>query len=199
MSETVNTTSDTLRIQKQKETLRQLIRKEKAARSSRQLAEMSRQITGLLEHDAHFVAAKTVLMYCALPDEVGTRGFLDRWYRHKTLLLPRVSADDLTLHVYEGPNSLSVGAYHIQEPTTPEFLQYHEIELAVVPGMAFDKAGHRLGRGRGYYDRLLPRLTCENLYLIGLAFPFQIVPHIPVEAHDVRLDHVITLENEKIF
>lgn len=199
MSESVNSYSESLSIQTQKEALRRLIRKEKAARSSRQLAELSRQIMDLLEHDAHFVTAKTVLMYCALPDEVATKDFMNRWYRHKNLLLPRVSGDDLTLHRYEGPDSLSIGAYHIPEPTTPEFLRFHEIELAVVPGMAFDKTGHRLGRGRGYYDRLLPRLSSEKLYLIGLAFPFQMVPHIPVEAHDVSLDRIITLENEKIF
>lgn len=67
--------------------------------------------------------------------------------------------------------------------------EYDQIELAIIPGMAFDAMGHRLGRGKGYYDRLLPQLTAA--YKIGVCYPFQFVSDVPSEEHDVRMNEVI--------
>jgi len=77
------------------------------------------------------------------------------------------------------------------EPTGPLFAPEHygEIELAIIPGMAFDSAGHRLGRGKGYYDRLLPNLKTAKL--TGICFPFQLLEEVPAEAHDISVCKVI--------
>ena len=75
------------------------------------------------------------------------------------------------------------------EPTGEVFDNYTDIDLAVIPGVAFDKDGNRMGRGKGYYDRLLPKLG--NTYKIGICLPFQLVEKIPTDEHDVRMDEVL--------
>ena len=102
-----------------------------------------------------------------------------------------VDGDDLYLAPYEGEAALAAGAFGIGEPTGRRFAAYDTIDVAVVPGLAFDQAGRRLGRGRGYYDRLLPRLRREGCRLLGLCFDFQRVAQVPVDATDVPVDEVI--------
>jgi 5-formyltetrahydrofolate cyclo-ligase len=75
------------------------------------------------------------------------------------------------------------------EPVGQPFNDYDQVELAVVPGVAFDAEGHRLGRGRGYYDRFLPLLP--HAYKLGLCFDFQKVEHVPTDANDIRMDEVL--------
>jgi 5-formyltetrahydrofolate cyclo-ligase len=94
----------------------------------------------------------------------------------------------LELRLYSGRDSLRVGAYNILEPVGPVFSDYDSIDLAVVPGVAFTADGIRLGRGKGYYDRLLPRIKARK---IGICFPFQILHSIPAESFDIRMDEVI--------
>ncbi len=82
------------------------------------------------------------------------------------------------------------------EPVGEAFTDYEKIDVALVPGMAFDAAGHRLGRGKGYYDRFLSsHLSSLNSHpsplLIGVCFPFQRVAEVPSEEHDVLMDEVI--------
>ena len=95
----------------------------------------------------------------------------------------------MELRRYTGPSDLAQGAYKIMEPTGEVFDNYTDIDLAVIPGVAFDKDGNRMGRGKGYYDRLLPKLG--NTYKIGICLPFQLVEKIPTDEHDVRMDEVL--------
>lgn len=136
-------------------------------------------------------AAHTVLLYSALPDEVPTQALLDDLVAQgKTVLLPRVvSNTDMELRRYTSPSDLAPGAFGIMEPTGDVFTDYAAIDVAVIPGMAFDKDGHRLGRGRGYYDRFLSRTP--YIYKIGLCFPWQLVDRVPTDEHDVLMDCVI--------
>lgn len=97
-----------------------------------------------------------VLLYYSLKDEVDTHEFVRKWSREKRILLPVVVGDDLELRVYTGPEDLATGSYGIEEPTGELFTDYAAIDFVAVPGVAFDNAGNRLGRGKGYYDRLLP-------------------------------------------
>ncbi len=138
-------------------------------------------------------SAHTVLLYHALPDEPSLQLLLDEGLRlGKQLLLPVVVGDDLLLKYYKGGESLCEGAFHILEPTGQTFPRslYGDIELALIPGMAFDHDGHRLGRGRGYYDRLLPRLP--HAYKLGICFPFQLLNAVPCEPHDIAMDAVLS-------
>lgn len=138
-----------------------------------------------------FQRARTVLMYWSMDDEVQTHRFVERWYRDKVVLLPCVDGDDLRLRQYTGPECLVAGEqFGIGEPTGPEWTALDEVELIVVPGVAFDRTGNRMGRGRGFYDRLLK--STPNAVKIGVAYEFQMLEEIPVESHDVKMDIVIS-------
>jgi 5-formyltetrahydrofolate cyclo-ligase len=107
-----------------------------------------------------------------------------------TVLLPKVTGDEtMELRRYTSRADLAEGAFHIMEPIGEPFTDYSLIDVALVPGMAFDAAGHRLGRGRGYYDRFLA--AHGGIHTIGVCFPFQRVAAVPVEEHDVVMDEVI--------
>ena len=108
----------------------------------------------------------------------------------KRILLPVVVGDDLELRLYTGPEDLKPGAYGIEEPTGELFTDYADIDFIVVPGVAFDRNGNRLGRGKGYYDRLLPRIP--SAHKAGICFPFQLVEEVPAEPFDIRMDEIIT-------
>ena len=145
----------------------------------------------MLATNAHFKNAMTVLLYHSLSDEVNTHQFLEEWCKQKQVLLPVVVGDHLELRHYYGAHELKTGAFGIAEPTGTLFKDYTKIDFVAVPGLAFDKNGHRLGRGKGYYDRLLPQLT--NAYKAGICYPFQVVDEVPVEPTDITMDGIITI------
>lgn len=148
-----------------------------------------------LEQHPKFVSARTVLLYYSLGDEVQTHDFVEKWHRQKTILLPVVKGDVLELRVYTGKQSLKTGeAYHIEEPIGEAFTAYDKIDFSVIPGVSFDAQGNRLGRGKGYYDKLLPLLPSYN---IGICYDFQVSEKIPTEPFDRIMDEVWT-ENGKL-
>ena len=137
---------------------------------------------------------KTILAYWPLPDEVDIRPLIDQWVAEgKTVVLPKVTGDEtMELRRYTSRADLQEGAFHIMEPVGELFEDYDQIDVALVPGMAFDAAGHRLGRGKGYYDRFLANsLLSERALKLGICFPFQRVAEVPSEAHDVVMDEVV--------
>jgi 5-formyltetrahydrofolate cyclo-ligase len=138
------------------------------------------------------MAAHTIMLYSALPDEPATQPLLDVLCAEgRTVLLPRVISDtEMELRQYTGAADLQLGSFGIMEPTGALFTEYERIEVVVVPGMAFDASGHRLGRGRGYYDRFLPLVP--EAYKIGLCLPSHLVSHVPVDDHDIVMDAVVT-------
>ena len=158
-------------------------------RHAASITQASADVLNRLEAHPAFRQAHTVLIYHSLPDEVNTHDFIRKWSEHKQILLPAVTGDDLELRRYTGLHDLKKGAYGIEEPVGEPFTDYTSIDLAIVPGVAFDARGNRLGRGKGYYDRLLPRLP--STYKIGICFPFQLLEEVPAEAQDVRMDEVI--------
>ena len=136
---------------------------------------------------------KVIMLYSALPDEVPTQTLMAELVAQgKTVLLPRViNEKDMELRCYTGPQDLYKGAYGILEPTGERYTDYEAIDVAIVPGMAFDAEGHRLGRGKGYYDRFLSRVP--YLYKIGLCFSWQIVDRVPRDEHGMVMDEVIQI------
>lgn len=145
-----------------------------------------------LESHALFRAAHTVLLYSSLPDEVDTHTFIRRWEGRKRILLPVVVSDsELELRVYTGSSNMRRGAFNIDEPAGAAFTDYGSIDLAVIPGVAFDRHGNRLGRGRGYYDRLLAWLGRAGVPTIGVCFDFQKLDAIPAETHDIAVGEVL--------
>ncbi|MDE5791116.1 MAG: 5-formyltetrahydrofolate cyclo-ligase [Muribaculaceae bacterium] len=141
-----------------------------------------------LEKTAAFLLADRILMYHSLPDELSTHRFLDKWHRRKNFYLPRVNGVNLEILPYD-ESRLELGAFHIEEPTGNNTVPAEEIELVIVPAVAYDRSGNRLGRGKGFYDRLLASTKATK---VGVGYEFQIVDEIPVEPHDVKMDMVIT-------
>lgn len=106
------------------------------------------------------------------------------------MLLPKVTdGEHMELRLYTSPDDLALGAYNIMEPTGETFISYDEIDTAVIPGMAFDASGNRMGRGKGYYDRFLPLLP--DAFKIGICFSFQFVNNIPTGSLDIPVDEVL--------
>ena len=172
-----------------KKTLRANIKVLKKQHTKEQLLEQSEKILAQLEQHPDFVKAERVMLFSALPDEVQTQAFLEKWHLKKQIILPTVVGDDIIPVAYEKDTDFAVGDFNILEPQNEPYKG--DFDLIVVPGVAFDHKGNRLGRGRGYYDRFL----CQHLSVkrIGICFDFQLVDEIPTEPFDIRMDEVISL------
>jgi len=153
------------------------------------LSEYSLDALKRLEETKLFQQAECIALYHALPGEVETADFIEKWADTKTLLLPVVEGEDLFLLPYKGKNNLQCGVYGIMEPERCDPWPEDRIDLLIIPGIAFDRLGNRLGRGKGYYDRLLTTFSSPK---IGLCFDFQLVDQVPTEPFDICMDGVVT-------
>lgn len=155
-------------------------------------AQRSRPIlTALLATDA-FKTARFVLAYLPLRGEVRTQGILEACRQAgKQVFVPawRARTGQYEPARLDAGTPCTRGEHGVQEPKGKKWAPIATIDLALVPGLAFDTAGHRLGRGGGHYDRMLKH--CAGV-TIGLAFHFQMLTLVPAEPHDVRMDAVIT-------
>ena len=172
-----------------KKTLRQQIRVLKKQHSQEDLLTQSEIILQRLAKHPRFLQAEKVMLYASLPDEVQTLDFIEKWRHQKTIILPTVVGDDIIPVELAENVTFAEGDFHIPEPQSHPYTG--NFDLIVVPGMAFDADGHRLGRGRGYYDRFLS--LHPKIYTIGLCFDFQLLPEVPSEPHDRIIDEIITL------
>ncbi|MCR4658812.1 MAG: 5-formyltetrahydrofolate cyclo-ligase [Bacteroidales bacterium] len=174
-----------------KQTLRRQVREAKKAVPLNIKQLHSQAVMRQVEQLPQFEQAKVVLLYWSMDDEVYTHDFVERWWQRKTLLLPCVDGNSLRLRRYEGPGSMHDGPqFGIPEPMGEEFTALDQVDLIVVPGVAFDSHCNRMGRGRGFYDRLLASTPCA--YKVGVAFSFQMFDQIPVEPFDMPMDTVLT-------
>lgn len=171
-----------------KEEIRTRVKAQKALLSETERMEAAEQAFARLEHHAAFMMARNILMYHSLPDELSTLRFIEKWAARKSFFLPRVNGVNLDILPYER-SRLALGAFHIEEPQGDNVASVDDIELIIVPGVAYDRRGNRVGRGKGYYDRLLKQSKATK---IGLAYDFQLVEDIEAEPHDVKVDVVIT-------
>ena len=146
------------------------------------------EVFARLEKTAAFILADRILMYHSLPDEVFTHDFLSKWHGRKHFFLPRVNGVNLDILPYE-ESRLELGSFHIEEPSGDNVVDPSELELIVVPAVAYDRKGNRLGRGKGFYDRLLGTTKATK---VGIGYEFQLLDELPVEPHDVGVDIIIT-------
>ena len=173
----------------EKKELRSLIKTLKKQHTKEQLFEQSEKILVKLEQHPDFINASSVMLYSALPDEVQTQAFLEKWHLKKHIILPTVGGNDIIPVEFSKDTTFAVGDFNILEPQNEPYTG--SFDLIVVPGVAFDRNGNRIGRGKGYYDRFL----CQHLDVkrIGICFDFQLVDEVPAEPFDIRMDEVITL------
>ncbi|CAN5527427.1 5-formyltetrahydrofolate cyclo-ligase [soil metagenome] len=139
-----------------------------------------------------------VLAYVGFGSELQTDAFVRSVLDGgKMLLLPRVNREERRLNLYEVKDpaqDLEAGTWGIREPS-PDLCPRAEpaaLDFALVPGVAFDARGARLGYGGGYYDTLLAGSTKSRPSLVAAAFELQVVDEVPLEEHDVRVDLIVT-------
>lgn len=151
-------------------------------------AQAAEEVFARLENTAAFMLAEKILMYHSLPDELPTRRFLAKWKERKHFYLPRVNGVNLDILPYD-ESKLELGSFHIEEPSGNDTVDVADIEMVVVPAVAYDARGNRLGRGKGFYDRFLASTPAVK---VGVGYDFQLLDEIPAEPHDVPMDIVIT-------
>jgi 5-formyltetrahydrofolate cyclo-ligase len=146
-------------------------------------------VTAAVQDTPEWRAARLVLLYRNLPSEFSTVGLANgAWRSGKRVAMPRVVAPgELALHEVRAWTELRPGAFGIHEPLASlPVVRPGDVDLAFVPGLAWTRQGDRLGRGGGFYDRLLPDLRLAW----GLAFDVQVMAEIPMEPHDARVRRV---------
>ena len=181
-----------------KSTLRQAVLAQRAQFSDAQRDLANAAITQRLRDFPDYQQAHTVLAYMNFGTECST----EMWVRHvladgKKLALPRVNPATKQLELYwvnDLENQLAAGSWGIAEPIVSRcerLMHLNEVELALLPGVAFTREGARLGYGGGYYDKLLARFTYRPT-LVAAAFALQIVAELPQEPTDVKVEWLIT-------
>ncbi len=152
----------------------------------------SRRIKNKLFRTLVFRKAKTVMFYISFDGEVDTKEMLkEAQGLGKIVAVPHCRKNRVICPCLLGENpKFKRGLYGVCEPAVKKYIDLRDIDLVIVPGVAFDKQGSRLGRGRGCYDSFLKKIP-KRTASFGLAFDFQILPFIPATKTDVSVDRVI--------
>ena len=179
----------------QKRALRKEVRAQIASLSEGQRQREANAVFAGLRALHAFHEARTVLLFWSMDDELPTRQAVEALRAERRVALPVVRGDELELYEYTGADCLrAVPPYGIEEPTGTPSVADGDIDLIVVPGVAFDRHLGRMGRGKGFYDRLFARIP--RALRIGVCFACQVVPTVPMEPHDWRMDGLITAEGD---
>lgn len=153
----------------------------------------SRLIKNKLLRQREFRKAKRVMFYIAMQGEVDTQEMIETAKRlGKIIAVPVCVKNRISLRpaILDSHAHLKKGPYGVSEPVTSRFIGLEDLDLVITPGVAFDKKGNRLGRGKGYYDRFLSKIP-KDTPSIGLAFSLQILPVVPTTPHDVSVKKVL--------
>ncbi len=169
-----------------------------AALDAQERDRRSRAASDAAARDPAFERARSVLLYDALPDEADPAGLLVAAFEAgKRVALPRVDWETRTMQAVEirTPDWWVEGSetrvYLVREPLPGPVLVPARLDLVLVPALAFDRTGRRLGRGKGFYDRFLERVA-GSTHRLGFAFGFQMVEEVAAEAHDRRVHAIAT-------
>lgn len=175
----------------ERELLRLEMKQKREEASMLQVMEMSARISERIIAMPEYRRAKRVFCYYSLPMEVQTGGLIREMLREgKEVYLPVTGRDHALKAVrLRDPGAVHRGAFRVMEPDGDEEINPSELDIILAPGLAFDRAGGRIGYGAGCFDRFLP--MCRGM-IAGLAFEMQMVDEVPMEPHDIRMDRVIT-------
>lgn len=179
-----------------KKRLRQECLEKRAGLSQDEVREKSERIMARLFELDEFKKANFIMFYVDFKNEVMTQDAIAKALSMgKRVAVPKTVKDEgLWAIEIKSLDDLSAGAFGILEPTKLENrVDPEELDLVIVPGVAFDRKGHRLGFGAGYYDRFLPKLR-PGVKKIAVAFEVQLVDSVPAEEHDIRMDAILTEE-----
>jgi 5-formyltetrahydrofolate cyclo-ligase len=158
------------------------------------LAETASQgVWNILKTRPEFIKAKAIGAFASIPHEINTYPILEGTLSSdKKLYLPKVSKDkeSFEFHPVTDLKNLQPGPFGILEPTSPKPVEWDELDLILVPGLAFDRQGNRLGFGKGFYDRVIPQLK-KSCLVVGLGYAFQLVEKVPTDTHDAPVRAVL--------
>ncbi|MDP2625050.1 MAG: 5-formyltetrahydrofolate cyclo-ligase [Candidatus Peregrinibacteria bacterium] len=178
---------------KTKESLRKEIRTTRKALSVEEKRTKDIAIKTHLESLPIFQAAKTILFYISNQEEVDTHSLIKKWLGQKNIVIPVTHPQERTMKLchLEDWEDLKPGKFGILEIPIEKHIpaNHYHIDLIIVPGIAFDSSGHRIGYGKGYYDTLLNNLSAPT---IGLAYDCQMIETIPHEKHDIPIQTILT-------
>lgn len=175
-----------------KRLIRKIFINKREALSEEERRELSQRIVKNLLSLGALERANTLLMFCPHRGEPDiTPLFSWALSKGKRLALPKVEGNELKLLKVKEDTQFVEGAFCIREPAEGEEVQPQEVDLALVPGIAFDRQGYRIGYGRGYYDRLLGKLGGLK---VGVCYQFQLLEEVPRDSWDVPVDLVVTEE-----
>lgn len=172
-----------------KEQIRANVRARKALLDDAERHDAAQRVFEILADTAAFAMADKILIYHSLPDELSTHAFLERWHDRKHFYLPRVNGLDLDILPYSSTR-MHLGAFRIEEPDGEDLADVADMDLIIVPAVAYDRSGNRVGRGKGYYDRLLAKAAATK---VGVCYDFQLYDYGEIEADefDVPMDIII--------
>jgi 5-formyltetrahydrofolate cyclo-ligase len=178
-----------------KPALRKQVKQAMAAMSSDERAARSRDACDRLLAQPEFAEASTVMLYLSMLQELDTAAVaLAAWQQSKTVVVPKLCDGHrhmIAVRIDSLESGLASGRYGIREPHCSDPWPLEEIDLVVVPALAFDRRGHRLGRGGGYYDRFLAEPSVKAV-ACGLAFSQQVYEELPIETHDRPVDLLVS-------
>ena len=176
-----------------KEKLRKQIKEKRTEITKEENRKKSKKIKERLLGLKEYRDAKIVLFYVSYDGEVFTHEMIKQALKEKKVVVPISNKEEntLSLSILESWDDLELGSYDILEPKKEciREISIDKIDLIIVPGVAFDLSGNRVGHGKGYYDKLLEKTKAIT---VGLAFEFQLVENIPTEPHDKPVDIIIT-------
>jgi 5-formyltetrahydrofolate cyclo-ligase len=176
-----------------KAAVRQQIRAALVAIPPVERATLSRRLCDALRHQPAWRNATSVLGFAPLSSEPDILPLLEEaWASSKRVTLPRFDTHTSVYTACAVANhaEISIGSFGVLEPAAGcPVVPLNQLDFILVPGVAFDLAGRRLGRGKGFYDRLLAEVRGHKC---GVAFETQIVAEVPEEPHDIRVDSILT-------
>ena len=180
-----------------KKIIRRVILAKRRKLSGKYIISLSKIIENKIENLKEFREAKAVLCYMAKGNEVHTEGIINKSIiRGKKVIVPKVdvSRQQLVLKEIKNlKNDLALGFQGIFEPKShlPAVKNFKEIDFAILPGIAFDRKGGRIGFGKGFFDKLFMKKTIHPT-LCGIAFDFQIIDGFPHSSHDISVDIIVS-------
>ncbi len=182
---------DALRVRAKQQIRRQIIAVRRVLPESACAERSARACSRVIEH-AEFARARCIVAYVAMRKELDPAGIVEQaLLLGKEVGLPRIEGGTLVLHRYLAGDTLAENALQVREPRpSAPMLDPAQVDLVLVPALAIDPRGYRVGYGQGFYDRLLPRLP--RAYKIGLGYDFQLIAEAPNAAHDVPVDCLVT-------
>lgn len=172
-----------------KDKIRNDILKKRDLQTQGEIQQKSKKIKERLFSLEDFITSRGILFYYSFRSEVRTDIMIEEALGKKRVFLPKVEGKELKIYEIKGMNELQKGFCGIFEPKAKRPVSLEEIEVVIVPGVAFDKRGFRIGYGNGFYDRFL---ALHRFQKIGLAFSLQIIDNIPHTENDIRMDKIIT-------